>query len=102
MRIFISQVPTIITALSLSLATLPLVASRWSLVRGSHLPSCFSVLEKHGRRRAYEARPKTGGQVWRLQLRLPLGPDRIGGADDEIEARRYRVRPVDGVGPTFV
>jgi len=66
--------------------------------------SCFSVLEheKHRRWRTYEARQKTSGQVWRLQLRLALGPDRIGGAGDEIEAGRYRVRPVDGVGRTIV
>lgn len=60
---------------------------------------CFSVLEhEKRRRRADKARQETGGRVWRLQLRLALGPHRIGGADDEIETdRRYRVRPVDGV-----
>lgn len=72
-----------------------------SLVRGPRLPnSCFSVLEheKQRRRRTDKARQETGGRVRRLQLRLALGPHRVGGAGHEIEARRgYRVRPVDGV-----
>jgi len=62
---------------------------------------CFSVLEHEEQRRwrSDKTRQKTGGQVRRLQLRLALGPDRVGGASDEIEARRRnRVRTVDGVG----
>lgn len=89
---------------SSSLATLLFSAAlRWPLVHGSCLTVCFSVLEHEKQRRRHrtdKARQKTGGQVWRLQLRLALGSDRLGGAGDENEAgrRRARVRPMDRVG----